>query len=98
MARGYHVSTVGRDEQVIREYIRHQEEEDRRIDQLDFDWSLPPLGGAINNRFERFINSSLRLCRRLVTLALQAEARVHRVLHGNDSYRASSKALNTKTL
>ena len=33
-ARGYYVSTVGRDEQVIREYIRHQEKEDRRIDQL----------------------------------------------------------------
>ena len=33
-ARGYFVSTVGRDEKVIREYIRHQEKEDRRIDQL----------------------------------------------------------------
>lgn len=33
-ARGYHVSTVGRDEEVIRNYIRHQEQEDRRIDQL----------------------------------------------------------------
>ena len=33
-ARGYFVSTVGRDEQVIREYIRHQEREGRRIDQL----------------------------------------------------------------
>jgi putative transposase len=33
-ARGYFVSTVGRDEVAIREYIRHQEAEDRRIDQL----------------------------------------------------------------
>jgi len=33
-ARGYFVSTVGRDEQVIREYIRHQEKEDRRRDQM----------------------------------------------------------------
>ncbi len=33
-ARGYFVSTVGRDEQVIREYIRRQEREDRRIDQM----------------------------------------------------------------
>ena len=33
-ARGFFASTVGRDEQVIREYIRHQEAEDRRIDQL----------------------------------------------------------------
>ena len=34
-ARGYFASTVGRDEQVIREYIRYQEAEDRRIDQLN---------------------------------------------------------------
>jgi REP-associated tyrosine transposase len=33
-ARGYFVSTVGRDETVIREYIRHQEHEDKRADQL----------------------------------------------------------------
>lgn len=33
-ARGYMVSTVGRDERVIRDYIRNQEEEDRRIDQM----------------------------------------------------------------
>ncbi len=33
-ARGYFVSTVGGDEEVIREYIRHQKSEDRRIDQL----------------------------------------------------------------
>jgi putative transposase len=34
-ARGYMVSTVGRDETVIREYIRNQEEEDKRLDQLN---------------------------------------------------------------
>jgi putative transposase len=33
-ARGYHVSTVGHDEQAVREYIRIQEAEDRRLDQL----------------------------------------------------------------
>lgn len=33
-ARGYFVSTVGRDEEKIREYILHQEVEDQRIDQL----------------------------------------------------------------
>ena len=33
-ARGYFVSTVGRDEAVIRDYIRHQEREDRRLDQM----------------------------------------------------------------
>lgn len=33
-ARGYFVSTVGREELVIREYIRNQEKEDERLDQL----------------------------------------------------------------
>ena len=33
-ARGYFVSTVGRDEAVIRAYIQNQEKEDRRMDQL----------------------------------------------------------------
>ena len=33
-ARGYFVSTVGRDERVIRAYIRHQEAEDQRLEQL----------------------------------------------------------------
>ena len=33
-ARGYFVSTVGRDEKQIREYIKKQEQEDQRIDQL----------------------------------------------------------------
>ena len=37
-ARGYFVSTVGRDEAVIREYIKHQEEEDMRLDQMRL-WS-----------------------------------------------------------
>ena len=34
-ARGYFVSTVGRDEEVIRKYIRDQEKEDERLDQLN---------------------------------------------------------------
>jgi putative transposase len=33
-ARGYFVSTVGRDEEAIRQYIRHQEAEDQRFEQL----------------------------------------------------------------
>ena len=33
-ARGYFVSTVGRDEATIRAYIRNQEKEDARLDQL----------------------------------------------------------------
>jgi putative transposase len=34
-ARGYFVSTVGRDEEAIREYIKNQEQEDKRLDQLN---------------------------------------------------------------
>lgn len=33
-ARGYFVSTVGRDEETIRTYIRHQELQDKQLDQL----------------------------------------------------------------
>ena len=33
-ARGYFVSTVGRDEKAIREYIQSQEKEDQRLEQL----------------------------------------------------------------
>jgi len=33
-ARGYFASTVGRDEEVIRNYIQNQEREDSRVDQL----------------------------------------------------------------
>jgi len=33
-ARGYFVTTVGADEKTIRDYIRQQEREDRRLDQL----------------------------------------------------------------
>jgi putative transposase len=33
-ARGYFVSTVGRDEASVREYIRTQEKEDQRLEQL----------------------------------------------------------------
>jgi putative transposase len=38
-ARGYWVSTVGRDEVAVRRYIQEQEKEDQRLDQL----SLMPL-------------------------------------------------------
>ena len=33
-ARGYYVSTVGKDEDAVRVYIQKQEKEDRRIEQL----------------------------------------------------------------
>jgi putative transposase len=47
-ARGYFVFTVGRDETVIRGYIRKQEAEDSRLDQLNMWRSGPPLGGQQN--------------------------------------------------
>jgi putative transposase len=34
-ARGYFVSTVGRDQELIREYIKKQEAEDMRMEQLN---------------------------------------------------------------
>ena len=34
-ARGYFVSSAGRDEAAIREYIKNQEQEDKRLDQLN---------------------------------------------------------------
>jgi REP-associated tyrosine transposase len=34
-ARGYWVSTVGRDEGAVRRYIQEQEKEDRRLDQME---------------------------------------------------------------
>ena len=36
-ARGYCVSTVGLDEETIREYIRNQEEEDMRQEEFKFE-------------------------------------------------------------
>ena len=33
--RGYFVSTIGRDEATIRDYIRNQEKEDERLDQMN---------------------------------------------------------------
>ena len=53
-ARGYSVATVGRDEAVIREYIRTQEAEDRRLDQMDLWEAWPPVGGSQPNRSKRF--------------------------------------------
>ena len=34
-ARGYFVSTVGRDHEAIREYIKNHEREDKRLDQMN---------------------------------------------------------------
>ena len=44
-ARGYYVSTVGMDEETIRHYIKNQEQEDIRLDQLKLFEGEPPSGG-----------------------------------------------------
>ena len=41
-ARGYCVSTVGLDETKVREYIRNQEEEEKRLEQLSLGGLQPP--------------------------------------------------------
>jgi Transposase IS200 like len=58
--RGYFVSTVGRDEEVIRDYIRHQEREDERLEQLGL-WRLmatvlvaPRVEATLATPFSRF--------------------------------------------
>ena len=56
-ARGYFVSTVGLDEEMVRKYIRDQEKEDQRLDQLNMDWSrvaskIAPFRGLMNSPFE----------------------------------------------
>ena len=37
-ARGYYVSTVGKDEEMIKAYIRDQEAKDQKLDQLRLFW------------------------------------------------------------
>jgi putative transposase len=44
-ARGYCVSTIGLDEEVIRQYIRNQEEEEMRQEQLVLGGLQPPSSG-----------------------------------------------------
>lgn len=43
-ARGYFVSTVGLDEGMVRQYIREQEKEDERLEQLNLNFSKAPNG------------------------------------------------------
>jgi putative transposase len=46
-ARGYYVSTVGLDEEAVKKYIREQEAEDARLEQLNvLHEEKPPSGGS----------------------------------------------------
>ena len=62
-ARGYWVSTVGKNEAAVRQYIQNQEKEDKRLEQLELvALTTPPSGrskltGRVSDpsyRFERF--------------------------------------------
>ncbi len=46
--RGYYVDTVGRNEKVIREYIKNQTEEDYLADQMTFKEYIDPFTGSKN--------------------------------------------------
>jgi putative transposase len=48
-ARGYYVSTVGLDEEIVRAYIRNQEAEDARYEQMKLLDGQPPSGGQRGN-------------------------------------------------
>lgn len=48
-ARGYYVSTVGLDEQKIRQYIKNQQEQDSVEDKYDTDLVKDPFRGASSN-------------------------------------------------
>jgi hypothetical protein len=87
-ARGYFVSTVGRDEVWIREYIRKQEDEDPRLDQLKCGAEQPSSGGRPHNwgrvsdptgHFERS-HSYPRLCRGILTWATHTRLTWSRVV------------------
>jgi len=53
-ASGFHVSTVGRDEDVTRDCIRHQEKEDQRLEQFKLLAESAEGWRIYSNRFERF--------------------------------------------
>jgi len=46
--RGYYVDTVGRNEKVIKEYIKNQTEEDYMADQINFKEYMDPFTGSKN--------------------------------------------------
>ena len=51
-ARGYFVSTVGLDEEMVRAYIRNQETEDERYDQMKLGLQPPSGGSWFTSAFE----------------------------------------------
>ena len=67
-ARGYFVSIVGLDEDIVRQYIRDQEKEEARLEQLNLEYpnDSPPSGGSRSRAFEALTKVSPRLCRGLL--------------------------------
>src|SRR6516164_11833894 len=68
-ARGYFVTIVGRDEEVIRAYIRNQELADQKLDQLELKISAAPnpivIPASLKTAFGGS-QSNLQLCWRLL--------------------------------
>src|SRR5258708_18866712 len=72
-ARGYFVSTVGRDEAVIREYIKRQEQEDNRLEQMK------ALSKAIRRNFGRDV--AIQRCQ--IHKARNIQERLPKSLHAS---------------
>ena len=79
-ARGYFVTTVGRDEEMIRAYIRNQELADQQLDQLELKISAAKIRSIVLISLKTAFGgspSNLQLCWRLL-----AEAAYHRPSRG----------------
>ena len=73
-ARGYFVTTVGRDEEVIRAYIRNQELADQQLGAEDL--SRPKIQSIVLTSLKTAFGgsqSNLQLCWRLLALLSQSE-------------------------
>ena len=68
-ARGYFVTTVGRDEEVIRAYIRNQELADRQLEQFERRFQQPKIQSIVQTSLKTAFGgsrSNLQLCWRLL--------------------------------
>jgi putative transposase len=66
-ARGFFVDTVGRKEEVIRRYIREQESEDRRLDQLELPTDSKGHARCLLTEYAGTLDQRGRRCQRFLT-------------------------------
>ncbi len=77
-ARGYFVTTVGRDEEVIRAYIRNQELADRQLEQFELKIQQPRIQSIVPTSLKTAFGgsqSNLQLCWRLLAGAATEKGR-----------------------